>query len=74
LVQFWGLIELFQARLLDLAYLLADEPQALHVTTYLHECIGRDQLALGRACSSRRSGAFLSFGVKLRMPIRARVP
>ena len=65
-------LETLQARLLDLPYLLEDEPPALHVAVQLGQRVGRDRLALGRAQVFQTLGAFLSFGLKLRMPSRAK--
>ena len=37
---FWGLCQLLQARLLDLAYLLSNEPLALHIAAHFGQRVG----------------------------------
>ena len=64
------LLETLQASVLDLPYLIADEPPARHVATQLSQRVGRDRLALGVRRPSRRSTAFLNLGLKPRMPSR----
>src|SRR5262249_6673627 len=46
---FGGFLQSLQACLLDLEYLLGNEPLALHVAPELPERVGRDRLALGGA-------------------------
>jgi len=43
------LFETFKASILDLPYLITDEPSARHVATQLSQRVGWDRLALGCA-------------------------
>lgn len=63
-----------QASLLDLSYLLTDEPQVLHLAMELGPVLGGIGSPSGVHTCSRCPGAFLSFGLKMRMPSRARTP
>jgi hypothetical protein len=52
-------IETFKASILDLPYLITDEPSARHVATQLSQCVGRDRLALGCAQAVKAPGGLL---------------
>jgi hypothetical protein len=58
------LFETFKASILDLPYLITDEPPARHVATQLSEGVGRDRLALGGAQAVKTFGGFLQLGIE----------
>jgi hypothetical protein len=53
------LLETLQASILDLSYLITDEPPAHHVATQLSQRVGRDRLALGCAQAVKAFGGLL---------------
>src|SRR5712664_3560431 len=58
------LLETLQASVLDLPYLITDEPPACHVATQLSQGVGRDRLALGGAQAVKTFGGFLQLGIE----------
>ncbi|WP_247487963.1 hypothetical protein, partial [Bradyrhizobium sp. 17] len=58
------LLETLQASVLDLPYLIADEPPARHLATQLSQGVGRDRLALGGAQAVKAFGSFLQLGIE----------
>src|SRR5262249_60175473 len=59
-----GLLQLLQARLLDLPYLLGNELFARHVALQFGERVGRDRLALGRAQVLQALRRLLELGIE----------
>src|SRR6202040_2473257 len=58
------LLETLQASVLDLPYLITDEPPAHHVATQLSQGVGRDRLALGGAQAVKAFGGLLQLGIE----------
>ena len=58
------LLETLQASILDLPYLIIDEPPAHHVAAQLSQRVGRDRLALGRAQAFKALGGPLQLGIE----------
>src|SRR6266849_2523141 len=58
------LFETFKACILDLPYLIIDEPSARHVATQLSQRVGRDRLALGCAQAVKAFDGLLQLGIK----------
>jgi hypothetical protein len=58
------LFETFKASILDLPYLITDEPSARHVATQLSQRVGRDRLALGCAQAVKAFDGLLQLGIE----------
>ena len=63
--RFRGLLQLLQAGLLDLTYLLADKPPALHIAAQFGERVGRDRFALRRAQMLQALRRLLELGIEV---------
>src|SRR5260370_28850424 len=55
---------MLQANILDLRYLITDQPTTLHVATQLSQRVGRYWLVLGRAQIFKASGGLLQLGIE----------
>src|SRR5262249_399904 len=58
------LLETIQARLLDLADLITDQPTTIHVSTPLSHRVGRDLLPLGGAQNLQATRGLLQLGIE----------
>src|SRR6267154_4307875 len=59
-----GACSTFKASILDLPYLIIDEPSARHVATQLSQRVGRDRLALGCAQAVKAFDGLLQLGIE----------
>src|SRR5262245_62964842 len=59
------LLQTLESSLLDLAYLLHDEPPALHVAAQLRERIGWNGFVFGRAHVLQALRGLLQFGIEV---------
>src|SRR5260370_30441744 len=55
---------MLQANILDLRYLITDQPTTLHVATQLSQRVGRYWLVLGRAQIFKAAGGLLQLGIE----------
>jgi hypothetical protein len=55
---------MLQANILELPYLITDQPTTLHVATQLSQRVGRYWLVLGRAQIFKAPGGLLQLGIE----------
>ena len=58
------LLEMLQTNILDLPYLITDEPPADHVAMQLSQGVERDRLPLGCAQAFKAFGGLLQLGIE----------
>src|SRR6516165_5377293 len=58
------MLKTLQPSILDLTYLITDQPTAHHIAAQLGQCVGRYWFALGRAQAVKTFGGLLQLGIE----------